>query len=68
MKKILDRYNLLCISKKEETYYRAFNGSKLTIDLTIANLMIASELEWGSDHFPIIIEDGREVSMKQQQR
>ena len=34
MEKILDRYNLLCINKKEETYYRAFDGSKLTIDLT----------------------------------
>ena len=30
MEKILDRYNLLCINKKEETYYRAFDGRKLT--------------------------------------
>ena len=40
-----DRYNLLCLNKKEETYYRAYNasyhdGCKSTIDLTLANLMI----------------------------
>ena len=40
MEKILDRYNLLCIMKKEETYYRANNGCKSTIDLTLANLTI----------------------------
>ena len=34
--KILERYNLFFINKKEETYYRAFDGSKSTIDLTIA--------------------------------
>ena len=45
------------------------------MDLTIASLTIAPELEWskeyelrGSDHFPIITEEEREVSMKQQQR
>ena len=66
---------LLCINKKEKTYYRAFDGSKSTINLTIANLTIATEHEWskeyelrGSNHFPIIIEVEREVSMKQQQR
>ena len=50
MKKIFDRYNLLCINKKEETYYRAFEGRKLTIDLTIASLMIALELEWSKEY------------------
>ena len=46
MKKIiLNRYNLLCINKKEETYYRAFNGSKSPIDLTIDSIMIAQEFE-----------------------
>ena len=69
--KILDRYNLLCINKKEETYYKAFDSSKSTINLTVANPMIALELEWskeyelrGSDHFTIIIEEEREVSME----
>ena len=73
--KILHRYNLLCLNKKEETYYRAYNGCKLTIVLTLANLKIAPEYKWckeyelgRSDHFPIIIEDEREVSTKQQQR
>ena len=68
MEKILDRYSLLCINKKEETYYRAFNSSKLTIDLTIASLTIALEFEWckeyelrESDYFPIIIEVEREI-------
>ena len=43
MEKILDKKNLFCIDKKEETYYRAFDSSKLTIDLTIASLTIALE-------------------------
>ena len=75
MEKIFDRYYLLCINKKEDTYYRTFDGSKLAIDLIIANLTIALELEWSkeyelreSDHFPIIIEEEREVSMIQQQK
>ena len=69
MEKILDRYNLFCINKKEETYYRAFDSSKSTIDLTIASLTIALELEWkkeyelrGSDHFSIIIEEERDIN------
>ena len=32
MKKILERFNPLCINKKEETYYRVFDGSKSTIE------------------------------------
>ena len=53
-------------------YYREFEGWLSTIDLTIASLKIALELEWskeyklrGSDHFSIIIEEEREASMKQ---
>ena len=46
MEKILNIYNLLCINKKEVTYYRAFDGRKSTIDLTIASQAIAPELEW----------------------
>ena len=60
----------MSIRKKEETYYRSFDSSKSTIDLTIA-----MEVEWSkeyelrrSDHFPIILEEEKEVSMKQQQR
>ena len=66
-RKFHDIYNLLCINKREETFYRAFDGSNSTIDLTIASLTIALELEWskeyelgGSDYFPIIIEDNRD--------
>ena len=73
--KILDRFNLLCLNEKEETYYKAYNDCKLTIDLTLANLPITPEYKWskeyklrGSDHFPIIIEGEREVSIKQNQR
>ena len=36
MERVLDRYNLMCINKKEETYFRAFDSSKSIIDLTIA--------------------------------
>ena len=75
IEKILDRYNLLCLNDKEETYYRTYNSCKSTIDLTHANLMIATEYKWskkhelmGSDHFLIIIEDDREVSTKQHKR
>ena len=64
IEKILNRYNFLYINKEEETYYRAFDGSKSKIELTIASLTIALELEWskeyelgGSDHLDIIIED-----------
>ena len=63
------------MKKKKPTTYRAYNGCKSTIELTLANLMIALEYKWnnesklrGSDHFPIIIEDEREVSIKQHQR
>ena len=65
--KILDRYNFLYINKKKEIYYRAFNSSKLTIDLTIVSLTIAPELEWSKEYELgkfIIIEKEREVSMK----
>ena len=31
IEKILNRYNLLCIYKKEEIYYRAFDSRKSTI-------------------------------------
>ena len=71
LEKIFDRYNLLYLNEKEETY----NGCKLISDLTLANLTIAQEYIWSkeyklrvSDHFPIIIEDKREVSTKQHQR
>ena len=75
LKKILGKFNLLCLNEKDETYYRAFDGCKSTIDLAITNLALAPQFKWtkeyelgGSDHFPIIIEDEREVSIKQQQR
>ena len=75
LEKILNRYNLLCLNEKEETYNRAYDGCKSLIDLTLANLTIVPEYKWskehkfrGIDHFPIIIEDKREVPTKQQQR
>ena len=74
-RKILDRYNLLCLNEKEETYYRAYDYCKLTIDLTLANLTIILEYKWskeyklrGSNYFPIMIEDEIEVFTKQHQR
>ena len=42
--KIQDKFNLLCLNEKEETYYRAYEGCKSTIDLTFANISIASEM------------------------
>ena len=63
------------LNKKEETYYRAYNDCKSTIDLTLANLTIALEYKWSkeykfrvSDHFYIIIEDEREVFTKEHQK
>ena len=50
MEKIFDNYNFLCINKKEETYYRAFDSRKSTIDLAIASLMIATEIEWSKEY------------------
>ena len=29
LEKMLDRFNLLCLDEKEETYYRAFDGAKI---------------------------------------
>ena len=59
--KMSTRYNLLCLNDKKETYYRANDGCKLTINLTLANLTIVSEYKWikeykfkGSEHFPIM--------------
>ena len=73
LEKIQDKFNLLCLNEKEETYYRAFNGSKSAIDLAIASLALTPQFKWTkeyelrrSDHFPIIIEDERGVSIKQQ--
>ena len=50
LEKNLDRYNLFCLNEKEETYYRAYDGRKLTIDLTLANLTIAPEYQWSKEH------------------
>ena len=57
----LDKFNLLCLNEKEETYYRAFDGIKSNIDLTLTSITIAPEYRWskeyelrGSDHFSII--------------
>ena len=53
----------------EETYHRAYNGFKLTRDLTIApEYKCIKEYEFRSDHFPIFVEDEREVFTKQDQR
>ena len=64
LEKILNRYNPLYLNEKEKTYYIAYNGCKSTIDLTLANLTIATEHKCskeynlrGSDYFPVIIED-----------
>ena len=38
LENVLDRNNLLCLNEKKETYYRAYNGCKSTIDQTLANL------------------------------
>ena len=66
LERIFNRFNLLCLNEKEETYYRAYDGRKSRIDLTLANLTIApkykrsKEYKLGeSDHFTIIIEDER---------
>ena len=65
--KMPDRFNLLCNNKKVETYYRPYDGCKSTIDLTLINLTVAPEYKWRKkyNHFPIIIEDERKISTKQ---
>ena len=74
LEKFLEKYNLLCLNEKEETYYRAYDGCKSAIGLTLVYLIIgpvykcSKEYEFrGSDYFPIIIEEEIEVFMKQQQ-
>merc|ERR1711976_637296 len=64
LENILDKFNLLCLNEKEETYYRAFDGIKSTIDLTLTSITIAPEYSWskeyelrGSDYFPIFLEE-----------
>ena len=46
MEKYLIDTTSCALTKKKKTYYRTFDGNKSTIDLTIASLMIATELEW----------------------
>ena len=66
LEKILDRFNILYLNEKEETYYRAYNGYKSTIDLPLPNLTKAPEYKLNKEYdFPIIIEDEKEVSTKQ---
>ena len=48
--KFFNRYNLICINEKEETHYRAYDGCKSTIDLTIINLTIAPEYKWSKEY------------------
>ena len=43
---IKDRFNLLYLNEKKETYYREYDDYKLTIDLRLANLIIAPEYKW----------------------
>ena len=50
LENILDRFNLLCLNEKEETYYRAFDGAKSTIDLTISSTTIAPEYRWSKEY------------------
>ena len=50
LEKIFNRYNHLCLNEKEETYYRAYHGRKLPIDLTIENLTIAPEYKWSKEY------------------
>ena len=59
----------MCL-KEKKTYYRAYNGCKSTIDLTLANLTIAPEYKSSKKYelFPIIIDDEREDSTKQNQK
>ena len=38
LEQILDKINFLCLNETEETYYRTYDGYKLTIDLTLANI------------------------------
>ena len=56
------------LNENKETYYNAYNGCKSTVDLTLANLIIAPEYKWnkeyklgGNDHFSIVIEQERDV-------
>ena len=44
LEQILDKFNFLCLDEKEEAYYRAYDGCKSTIDLTLANISITPEM------------------------
>ena len=59
-----NKFNLLCLNKIYDTYYRAYDGCKSTIDLKLANLAIVSEMKWkkkfnfrNSDYFLIILRE-----------
>ena len=72
-KKIRYKYNLFCLNKKEETYYRTYDGCKSTIDITLANLLIAPEITCSKeylrscDHFPTTLKD-EEIPTKHHQK
>ena len=61
--KRLNIRTILHIIALKETYYRANDYCKSTIDLTIALEYKEYKLR-GSDNFPIIMEDERKVSTK----
>ena len=58
--KIQDKFSLFCLNEKEETYCRAYDSCKSTIDLTLVNISIDPEIIWsmkydlkGNEHFPM---------------
>ena len=48
LEKIPISFNLLCLNEKEETYYRAYDDCKSTIDL--ANITITPEYKWSKEY------------------
>ena len=59
------------MNEKQETYYKAYDGYKSTIDITLAIILISPVIKWsneynfrGSDHFPIILNNERKCPLK----
>ena len=44
LEQILNKFYLLCLNEKKETYYRANDDCKSTIDLTLVYISIAPKV------------------------
>ena len=55
LEQLLDKFNLLWLNEKEETFYKSYDGCKSTIDLILANIKVAPEINCSKECDLLII-------------